>query len=108
MDSSVDRPESVAPTRIPAAACPGSSGRPLTVMTPTGRAEATVTAIRATDGVTPGRAGEGWTEISVLASAPPQTPAETRTAETLRDQLDGSPQLAIVAYESGLVTPGAP
>ncbi|MFE1438869.1 MMPL family transporter [Streptomyces sp. NPDC058739] len=92
-DSFVDRPESVAAMRTLAAAYPESSGQPITVMTPTGRAEATVTAIRATDGVdsaTPGRAGEGWTEISVLASAPPQTPAETRTIETLRDRLDGS------------------
>ncbi|MET9729495.1 MMPL family transporter [Streptomyces sp. NPDC006458] len=92
-DSFVDRPESVAAMRTLAAAYPESSAQPITVMTPAGRAEATVTAIRATDGVdsaSRGRTGEGWTEISVLASAPPQTPAETRTIEALREKLDGS------------------
>jgi RND superfamily putative drug exporter len=35
------------------------------------------------------RSGHGWTEISVTASAPPQSTGETTTIETLRDRLDG-------------------
>ncbi len=62
-------------------------------MTPADRVEATVRAVSDTEGVASariGRTGEGWTEVSVIAAAPPQSDAENRTIETLRDTLDGS------------------
>ncbi|MCX4775521.1 MMPL family transporter [Streptomyces sp. NBC_01264] len=92
-DAFVDRPESVSAMLPLADAYPDSSSQPITVMTPAGRAEATVEAATSTEGVASariGRTGEGWTEVSVTASALPQTDAETRTIESLRDKLDGS------------------
>ncbi|MFF3329689.1 MMPL family transporter [Streptomyces sp. NPDC002888] len=92
-DSFVDRPESVAALETLAEAYPKGSAQPIDVLTPAGRADATLAAIRDTDGVADarkGRTGEGWTEISVTASAPPQSAAETATIERLRDSLDGS------------------
>ncbi|MER7492296.1 MMPL family transporter [Streptomyces pharetrae] len=92
-DSFVDRPESVTAMLTLAEAYPERSSQPITVMTPAGRADATLEAATATEGVESariGRTGDGWTEVSVTASAPPQTDAETRTIERLRDTLDGS------------------
>jgi RND superfamily putative drug exporter len=92
-DSFVDRPESVTAMLTLADAYPERSSQPITVMTPAGRADATLQAATATEGVESariGRTGDGWTEVSVTASAPPQTDAETRTIERLRDTLDGS------------------
>lgn len=76
-----------------AGAYPESGTQPISVISPTGRAEAALTEIRATKGVESaeaGRSGGGWTELTVLASAPPQSAAESATIETLRDKLDGS------------------
>ncbi|MER6342914.1 MMPL family transporter [Streptomyces sp. NPDC001595] len=92
-DSFVDRPESVTAMRTLADAFPERSGQPITVLTPAGRADATLAEIRDTPGVTEataGRTGDGWTEVSVIATDPPQSAAETRTIEELRDRLDGS------------------
>ncbi|MFI2432075.1 MMPL family transporter [Streptomyces sp. NPDC018693] len=92
-DTFVDRPESVTAMRTLADAYPERSSQPITVMTPADRADATLAAIRATDGVDSareGRTGDGWTELSVVPSDPAQTAGETRTIEALRDRLDGS------------------
>ncbi len=92
-DSFVDRPESVVAMETLAEAFPEQSAQPIDVMTPTGRAEATLAAIRDTDGVADvrqGRTARGWTEITVTAAAPPQSAAETATIEALRDRLTGS------------------
>ncbi|WP_142267824.1 MMPL family transporter [Streptomyces sp. NBC_00080] len=92
-DSFVDRPESVVAMKTLAEAFPEQSAQSIEVMTPAGRTEATLAAIRDTDGVADvrqGRTGEGWTEIMVTAAAPPQSAAETATIEALRDSLTGS------------------
>ncbi|GGJ13335.1 MMPL family transporter [Streptomyces brasiliensis] len=92
-DSFVDKPESVAALETLAKAYPERSAQPIDVITPADRAGATLTAIRGTHGVASaqqGRTGEGWTEISVIASAPPQSAAETATIKDLRDTLKGS------------------
>ncbi|MGW2044556.1 MMPL family transporter [Streptomyces sp. NPDC001858] len=92
-DAFVDRPESVSAMRTLATAFPEQSAQPIEVMTPAGRADATLAAIRDTDGVADartGRTGGGWTEIAVTAAAPPQSAAETATIENLRDRLTGS------------------
>ncbi|MFE6825759.1 MMPL family transporter [Streptomyces sp. NPDC057690] len=92
-DSFVDRPESVVAMQTLAEAFPEQSAQPIDVLTPAGRADATLAAIRDTDGVAEarkGRTGDGWTEIAVTAAAPPQSAAETATIEALRDRLTGS------------------
>ncbi|MFI1924066.1 MULTISPECIES: MMPL family transporter [unclassified Streptomyces] len=92
-DSFVDRPESVVAMKTLAEAFPEQSAQSIEVMTPAGRTEATLAAIRDTDGVADvrqGRTGDGWTEITVTAAAPPQSAAETATIEALRDSLTGS------------------
>ncbi|MGV9909113.1 MMPL family transporter [Streptomyces tendae] len=92
-DSFTTRPDAIAAMETLADAYPGSGTQPISVISPTDRAEAALTEIRATKGVESveaGRSGGGWTELTVLASAPPQSAAETATIETLRDRLDGS------------------
>ncbi|POX47487.1 hypothetical protein C3489_29640 [Streptomyces sp. Ru71] len=92
-DTFVDRPEAVTAMLALAEAYPETSSQPITVMTPADRAAAALAAARDTEGVAGarlGRTADGWTELSVTASAPPQTAAETRTIEALRDRLDGS------------------
>ncbi|MFF3465002.1 MMPL family transporter [Streptomyces sp. NPDC002619] len=92
-DSFVDKPESVAALETLATAYPERSAQPIDIITPAARADATLTAIRGTHGVASaqqGRTGGGWTEISVIASAPPQSAGETATIKDLRDTLKGS------------------
>ncbi|MFF3844354.1 MMPL family transporter [Streptomyces sp. NPDC002328] len=92
-DSFVDPPESVAALEILAEAYPEGSAQPIDVLTPADRADAALAAIRGTQGVSDARksrTGHGWTEITVTASAPPQSAAETATIERLRERLDGS------------------
>ncbi|MFF9123361.1 MMPL family transporter [Streptomyces sp. NPDC014889] len=92
-DAFVDKPESVAALETLARAYPEQSAQPIDVITPAGRADATLATVRATHGVAsarPGRTGAGWTEISVIASAPPQSAAETATIKELRHELTGS------------------
>ncbi|MFE0443801.1 MMPL family transporter [Streptomyces fungicidicus] len=90
-DSFTDRPESISAMRTLAEAYPERSAQPLTVIAPTGRADAVLDEVRATGGVAEaaaGRSGGGWTEISVFTTAAPETAGETRTIEALRDTLD--------------------
>ncbi|MCX5003726.1 MMPL family transporter [Streptomyces sp. NBC_00638] len=92
-DSFVDRPESVAAMETLARAYPGQGTQPITVITPTGRADAALAEVRGHAGVTSaerGRSGGGWTEISVIARGAPQSAAETATIKALRADLDGS------------------
>ncbi|MFI7415495.1 MMPL family transporter [Streptomyces sp. NPDC049627] len=92
-NSFTSTPDSVAAMETLAAAYPERGTRPLTVMTPDGRTDDTLASVRGTRGVDSaqeGRTGNGWTEISVFASAPPQSAGETATIEALRDRLDGS------------------
>ncbi|MFD6189100.1 MMPL family transporter [Streptomyces sp. NPDC060275] len=92
-DSFTTRPDAIAAMETLADAYPESGTQPISVISPTDRAEAALTEIRATKGVESaeaGRSGGGWTELTVLASAPPQSAAESATIETLRDRLDGS------------------
>ncbi|MFJ1548609.1 MMPL family transporter [Streptomyces sp. NPDC088246] len=92
-DSFSSKPESIAAMQTLAAAYPGRSTQPITVITPTERAGATLAEARATEGVAAvarGRSGGGWTELSVVATDRPESPGERATIETLRDSLDGS------------------
>ncbi|MGV9281706.1 MMPL family transporter [Streptomyces sp. NPDC003730] len=92
-DSFTTRPEAIAAMETLADAYPESGTQPISVISPTDRAEAALAEIRGTRGVESaeaGRSGGGWTELTVLASAPPQSAAETATIEALRDKLDGS------------------
>jgi RND superfamily putative drug exporter len=92
-DSFTSKPEAIAAMETLAAAYPERGTQPITVIAPTDRAEAALAEARDTRGVesaVTGRSGDGWTELTVLASAPPQSAAETATIEELRDKLDGS------------------
>ncbi|MFE0672335.1 MMPL family transporter [Streptomyces sp. NPDC058867] len=92
-DSFTSRPDAVAALQTLAAAYPERGTQAITVITPAGRADATLAEIRDTRGVDSaeaGRTGDGWTEISVLATSAPQSAGETATIEDLRDRLDGS------------------
>lgn len=92
-DSFTSEPESIAAMETLAAAYPERGTQPITVMAPADRAEEVLAEARDTRGVeraVAGRSGDGWTELTVLASAPPQSAAETATIEALRDRLDGS------------------
>ncbi|MEU6271616.1 MMPL family transporter [Streptomyces populi] len=92
-DSFAHRPDSVTAMETLARAYPGQGTRPITVITPTGRADATLSAVRGHSGVASaerGRSGGGWTEISVIARGAPQSAAETATIKSLRTDLDGS------------------
>ncbi|MEU6066038.1 MMPL family transporter [Streptomyces sp. NPDC047082] len=92
-DTFVDKPDSVVAMETLAKAYPERSGQPIDVITPADRTGATLAAVRDTHGVAGaqrGRTGGGWTEISVIAAAPPQSAAETATIKELRHALKGS------------------
>ncbi|MER5944150.1 MMPL family transporter [Streptomyces sp. NPDC001928] len=92
-DSFTSKPDAVAAMETLARAYPERGTQPISVITPDDRADATLASIRGTRGVESaeeGRTGDGWTEISVLATAPPQSAGETATIEALREKLDGS------------------
>jgi len=92
-DAFVHKPDSVAAMETLGRAYPGQGTRPITVITPTGRADTTLAAVRDHDGVASaerGRSGRGWTEISVVAKGAPQSAAETATIKSLRHDLEGS------------------
>ncbi|MGW5471288.1 MMPL family transporter [Streptomyces chartreusis] len=92
-DSFTSKPDAVAAMETLAEAYPEHGTQPISVITPEDRAEATLASIRDTRGVDSaqeGRTGDGWTEISVLATAAPQSAGETATIEALRDRLEGS------------------
>ncbi|MEU1267320.1 MMPL family transporter [Streptomyces sp. NPDC005799] len=90
-DSFTKQPESIVAAQTLAHAYPGRSSQPVTVIAPTGKADAVVAAARATDGgarATAGRSGGGWSEVRVFPTAAPESPGETRTIEALRAGLD--------------------
>ncbi|MEV5610200.1 MMPL family transporter [Streptomyces sp. NPDC052225] len=90
-DSFTSTPDSVAAMKTLAAAYPETGTQPLTVIAPTRGADRAAATARDTAGVADvrvGRSGDGWTEISVVAKAVPQSAAETATIEALRDGLD--------------------
>jgi RND superfamily putative drug exporter len=92
-DSFAHRPDSVTAMETLARAYPGRGTQPITVITPTGRADTTLSAARGHTGVASaerGRSGGGWTEISVIARGAPQSAAETATIKALRADLRGS------------------
>ncbi|WP_309060865.1 MMPL family transporter [Streptomyces sp.] len=92
-DSFTTKPDAVAAMETLAAAYPESGTRPITVIAPTDRADAALAEARDTRGVQSaerGRSGGGWTEITVLAAAPPQSAGETAAIKDLRENLDGS------------------
>ncbi|MGX2997317.1 MMPL family transporter [Streptomyces sp. JNUCC 64] len=92
-DSFTSRPESIAATETLIEAFPERGAQPVVVITPTDRATATLAAtrdVRGVDAAVRGRSADGWTEISVTAAAKPESAAETRTIEALRDTLEGS------------------
>ncbi|MGW0756238.1 MMPL family transporter [Streptomyces sp. NPDC002814] len=92
-DSFTNKPEAVAAMETVVKAYPEQGTQPISVIAPTDRADAALADIRDTAGVESAereRSGDGWTEISVLAAAPPESPGETRTIKDLRDRLDGS------------------
>ncbi|MFD8199722.1 MMPL family transporter [Streptomyces sp. NPDC003470] len=92
-DSFTSEPDAIAAMDTLAAAYPQHGTQPITVIVPGDRADAALAEARDTRGVESaekGRSGGGWTELTVLASAPPQSAAETATIEALRDRLDDS------------------
>ncbi|WP_369180126.1 MMPL family transporter [Streptomyces mutabilis] len=92
-DSFTSKPEAIAAMETLTAAYPERGTQPITVMAPADRAEAVLAEARDTRGVESaeaGRSGDGWTELTVLAAAPPQSAAETATIAALRDKLDGA------------------
>ncbi|WP_392670376.1 MMPL family transporter [Streptomyces sp. LN785] len=92
-DSFTTEPDSIVAMGTLAASYPDRSTRPITVVTPTGRAVGTMAKARTTDGVAAverGRSGGGWTELSVVATDPPESAGEQATVAALRRALDGS------------------
>ncbi|MFJ4768560.1 MMPL family transporter [Streptomyces uncialis] len=92
-DSFTDRPESIAALETLGEAFPERGSQPITVITPTGRAAVTLTTAERVPGVQAverGRSADGWTELSVIASAKPESAAETRTIGELRSALKDS------------------
>ncbi|MFD9504129.1 MMPL family transporter [Streptomyces sp. NPDC060035] len=92
-DSFTSKPESITTMETLSAAYPERSTQPITVITPTGRADETLAAARTTEGVAGaerGRSGGGWTELSVTAQDPPESAGEQATIRALRSGLDGS------------------
>ncbi|MEV0096610.1 MMPL family transporter [Streptomyces sp. NPDC050738] len=91
-DSFTSNPESITAAKTLASAFPERSTRPITVIAPADKAAQVVAQARTTRGiasVTPGRSGSGWTEISVVATAKPESAGEKVTIRALRTGLDG-------------------
>ncbi|MGA5599498.1 MMPL family transporter [Streptomyces griseoincarnatus] len=92
-DAFTERPESVSAMRTLAEEYPGRGAQPISVIAPAGDADEVVERVRGTEGVAEaaaGRVGDTWAEITVFATAPPESAGETRTIEALRDTLDGT------------------
>ncbi|MFI1957092.1 MMPL family transporter [Streptomyces althioticus] len=92
-DAFTDRPDSVSAMRTLAEEYPERGAQPITVIAPAGDADEVVERVRGTEGVAEaaaGRADGTWAEITVFATAPPESAGETRTIEALRDTLDGT------------------
>ncbi|WP_110946365.1 MMPL family transporter [Streptomyces avicenniae] len=89
-DTFIDPPESISAMTRLADAYPGHGTQPLAVMTRTDHADEVGALAGATDGVDrveEGRSAEGWTEISVWATAPPESQGEKDTIAALRAEL---------------------
>ncbi|MEU7021756.1 MMPL family transporter [Streptomyces sp. NPDC046203] len=89
-DTFTTEPESISVMRTLAAAYPEQGTQPITVMAKTPDTTAALRTARAADGVLSaekGRSADGWTEITVLAKAAPQTSGETATIKGLRADL---------------------
>ncbi|WP_211265297.1 MMPL family transporter [Actinacidiphila oryziradicis] len=100
-DSFVKKPESVSAMRILADSFPERGSQPITVLARTSRTNATLADVTNTKGVSAastGRSAKGWTEISVTATAQPESPGETATINRLRTGL--SEDGALVGGES--------
>ncbi|MGW6023073.1 MMPL family transporter [Streptomyces sp. NPDC055099] len=92
-DSFTKTPDSVTAMETLAKAYPERGTRPITVLTPEDRATtalADIKGMKGVDSAEKGRTAEGWTEISVIAKAPPESAGETATIKALRADLDGS------------------
>lgn len=92
-DSFTTKPDAVAAMETLGKAYPERGTQPITVLAPTDRADAVLGEVRDMKGVSGaerGRSGDGWTEISVIATSAPQSAGETATIGELRDRLDGS------------------
>ncbi|MCX5395251.1 MMPL family transporter [Streptomyces sp. NBC_00094] len=89
-DSFSTTPEAVAAMKTLATAYPQTGTQPITVIAPAADSSSALRTARRTEGVAKaelGRTGDGWTEISVLASHPPQSTGETATIRELRSAL---------------------
>ncbi|NYE40778.1 MMPL family transporter [Streptomyces fulvorobeus] len=85
-------PDSISAMETLGSAYPDSGTQPITVIAPTGRADAALAEVRGTEGVVSverGRSGGGWTEISVVPQHRPESAGERATIEALRS-LPGS------------------
>ncbi|MFI6087090.1 MMPL family transporter [Streptomyces sp. NPDC051218] len=92
-DSFTKTPDSVTAMETLDKAYPEHGTRPITVMTPADRASDALADIKGTRGVDSaekGRTAKDWTEISVIATAAPESAGETETIKALRADLDGS------------------
>ncbi|WJV48788.1 MMPL family transporter [Streptomyces flavofungini] len=90
-DTFTSKPDSISAMETLAAAYPERGTQPISVIAPTERADRVLADARSVPGVDSaerGRSSKQWTEISVVAKAPPQSAAETGTIEKLRDELD--------------------
>lgn len=87
-DAFTDRPDSVSAMRTLAEEYPERSAQPITVIAPAGDADEVVERVRGTEGVAEaaaGRADGTWAEITVFATAPPESagrPAPSRPCAT--------------------------
>ncbi|MFI7272949.1 MMPL family transporter [Streptomyces sp. NPDC049879] len=89
-DTFTDTPESISVMTRLADAYPGHGTQPLAVMARTDHAAEVAEAAGATEGVDrveEGRSAEGWTEIAVWATAPPESDGEKETIGALRGAL---------------------
>lgn len=92
-DSFISTPDSIAAMETLADAFLGRSSQPITVLAPTGRADAALAKARTIDSVASaerGRSGGGWTELAVVARDKPESAGERDTVNALRDALDGA------------------
>lgn len=89
-DGFTKTPDSVVAAQTLAKAFPERASQPIAVIARTERADDTVRAAEATEGVAdaePGRSADGWTEIAVFAKDRPESAGEEATIERLRGAL---------------------
>ncbi len=90
-DSFTDKPESISAGETLAAAFPERGSQPIGMVVPTRQARRALRQVRETAGVAAAeqqRSGGGWTEITAVATARPESAAETATIKELRAALD--------------------